>query len=120
MQGSWIATPLEVTDEAGELAWAGRYHAWGKVDSGEDVSLLPRIDQPLRYPGQYADEKARLHYNTFRYYDTDMGRFISQDPIGLDGGENLYGYAPNPIRWMDLLGRAVTPLNAPGITHSRI
>ncbi|MEE5123444.1 RHS repeat-associated core domain-containing protein, partial [Pseudomonas alliivorans] len=27
-----------------------------------------------------------LHYNTFRYYDPEVGRFITQDPIGLDGG----------------------------------
>ncbi|WP_317125102.1 RHS repeat-associated core domain-containing protein [Weeksella virosa] len=31
-----------------------------------------------------------LHYNTFRYYDPELGRFISQDPIGLMGGINLY------------------------------
>jgi hypothetical protein len=30
----------------------------------------------------------------FRYYDLDIGRFISEDLIGLWGGENLYAYAP--------------------------
>ncbi len=45
-----------------------------------------------------------MHYNLFRYYDPDIGRFISQDPIGLRGGLNLYGYAPNPLRWIDPLG----------------
>ena len=65
-----------------------------------------RIEQPLRYPGQYEDESTGLHYNTFRYYDPELGRFISQDPIGLAGGDNLYGYAPNPTGWMDPLGLA--------------
>ncbi|MDR2011974.1 MAG: hypothetical protein LBQ20_02765, partial [Rhodanobacter sp.] len=37
-----------------------------------------------------------MHYNTFRYYDPDIGRFATQDPIGLLGGLNLYQYAPNP------------------------
>ena len=33
-----------------------------------------------------------------------MGRFVSQDPIGLLGGDNLYQYAPNPVDWIDPLG----------------
>ncbi len=99
-----VGTPLEVTDEAGELAWAGKYTAWGKVDKGEDAALAARIEQPLRMPGQYADHGTGLHYNTFRFYDPDIGRFISQDPIGVDGGENLYAYAPNPTMRMDPLG----------------
>ncbi|MEL0618665.1 RHS repeat-associated core domain-containing protein, partial [Cobetia marina] len=45
-----------------------------------------------------------LHYNRFRYYDPAVGRFTTQDPIGLMGGENLYQYAPNPTGWVDPLG----------------
>jgi len=101
-----LGTPLELTDEAGELAWAGKYGAWGKVEGGEDAALMERTEQPLRYPGQYADRGTGLHYNTFRYYDPDVGRFISQDPIGLEGGENLYAYTPNPTGWMDPRGWA--------------
>ncbi len=33
-----------------------------------------------------------------------MGRFVTQDPIGLLGGDNLYQYADNPIRWAGWLG----------------
>lgn len=99
-----VGAPLEVTDEAGELAWTGKYQAWGKVHLGEGQVLLPKIEQPIRYAGQYADESTGLHYNTFRYYDPDIGRFISQDPIGLAGGENLYFYVPNPAGWVDPLG----------------
>ncbi|HHW3172682.1 TPA: RHS repeat-associated core domain-containing protein, partial [Proteus mirabilis] len=45
-----------------------------------------------------------LHYNTFRYYAPDLGRFTQQDPIGLAGGINLYAYAPNPLSYIDPLG----------------
>ncbi|UYZ82727.1 RHS repeat-associated core domain-containing protein [Entomomonas sp. E2T0] len=45
-----------------------------------------------------------MHYNTFRYYDPDIGRFIQPDPIGLLDGHNLYQYAPNPIHWVDPWG----------------
>ena len=62
------------------------------------------VYQPLRYQGQYFDAETGLHYNRFRYYDPDAGRFISQDPIGLAGGINLYQYAPNPLVWVDPLG----------------
>ncbi|WP_315401867.1 MULTISPECIES: RHS repeat-associated core domain-containing protein [Neisseria] len=41
------------------------------------------------FQGQYYDEESRLHYNRFRYYDPEIGRFVSQDPIGLKGGGNL-------------------------------
>lgn len=99
-----VGTPMEVTDEQGELAWAGDYSAWGKQKTDELRALQARIEQPLRYPGQYEDTSTGLHYNTFRYYDPDIGRFISQDPIGLGGGENLYAYAPNPSRWLDPYG----------------
>ncbi|WP_414142611.1 RHS repeat-associated core domain-containing protein [Burkholderia cepacia] len=45
-----------------------------------------------------------MHYNTFRFYDPDVGRFINPDPIGLMGGTNLYQYAPSPISWIDPWG----------------
>ena len=57
-----------------------------------------------------------MHYNTFRYYDADIGRFICPDPIGLGGGINLGSYSPNPLSWIDPWGltcRATTQkLNA--------
>ncbi len=99
-----VGAPLEVTDESGELAWAGKYSAWGKVEPSSQQPAAARTDQPLRYAGQYADDSTGLHYNTFRFYDPDVGRFINQDPIGLLGGKNLYVYAPNPVGWVDPLG----------------
>ncbi|MBI0521000.1 RHS repeat-associated core domain-containing protein, partial [Pectobacterium parmentieri] len=62
----------------------------------------------LRYAGQYADEETGLHYNLFRYYDPVVGRFTTQDPIGLAGGINLYQYAPNPLGWVEPLGLKCT------------
>ncbi|AQY63841.1 hypothetical protein PverR02_01900 [Pseudomonas veronii] len=43
--------------------------------------------------GQYLDRETGLHFNTFRFYDPDVGRFTTPDPIGLMGGINLYAYA---------------------------
>ncbi|AOE99286.1 hypothetical protein ATE40_008505 [Serratia surfactantfaciens] len=63
-----------------------------------------QYQQPLRYAGQYQDDESGLHYNLFRYYEPEVGRFTTQDPIGLRGGLNLYRYAPNPLGWIDPLG----------------
>ncbi|NEK83780.1 MAG: hypothetical protein G3W58_21545 [Pantoea ananatis] len=72
--------------------------------------------QPLRYAGQYSDRETGLHYNLFRYYDPQTGRFTVQDPIGLKGGWNLYQYAPNPQGWVDPLGLTGKPLNSPDMS----
>ena len=62
------------------------------------------LKQPFRFQGQYFDEESGLHYNRFRYYDPSSGRFVSQDPIGLLGGGNLYAYVDNPNQWVDVFG----------------
>ncbi|MDT0137130.1 RHS repeat-associated core domain-containing protein [Acidovorax sp. PRC11] len=62
------------------------------------------LEQNLRLQGQYLDRETGLHYNTFRYYDPDVGRFISPDPVGLEGGLHLQRYAPNPVSWIDPWG----------------
>jgi RHS repeat-associated protein len=106
-----VGTPLEVTDEAGDIAWAGDYTAWGKGRKDTEHADQAKIEQPLRYAGQYEDSSTGLHFNTFRYYDPEVGRFIGQDPIGLAGGGNLYSYAPNPTGWVDPLGWCGTSTN---------
>lgn len=94
-----IGTPREMTSAGGKCLWQGCFYAWGNTNkqTGE-------ISQPLRFQGQYYDDETGLHYNRYRYYDPDIGRFITQDPIGLYGGNNAYLYAPNPIGWVDPLG----------------
>ena len=97
-----LGTPLELVDGDGTPVWSVRYRAWGGIFSID----ADAVSQPLRFQGQYADAETGLHYNRFRYYDPHMGRFLSQDPIRLGGGENLYQYGPNPVWWVDPLGLA--------------
>jgi len=64
-----------------------------------------RCATTLRLPGQYYDQETGLHYNYFRYYDPETGRYITSDPIGLVGGVNAYTYALNsPISFVDPKG----------------
>jgi RHS repeat-associated protein len=106
-----IGTPLEMTDVDGQIVWQATYKAWGEVET----LTASEFEQNLRFQGQYFDDETGLHYNTFRYYDPQVGRFITQDPIGLSGGKNLYGYAPNANGWVDPLGWACwSPKNVAG------
>jgi RHS repeat-associated protein len=93
--------PEELTDENGKILWECSFQLWGKRI--HEIEHEP-IEQNLRYQGQYLDRETGLHYNTFRYYDPDIGRFTQPDPIGLLGGFNLYQYAPNGLTWIDPWG----------------
>ena len=97
-----IGIPREMTDKDGNLLWFGNYTGWGRLK--EETKVTDSAYQPFRLQNQYADRETGLHYNFFRYYEPDAGRFINQDPIGLEGGENLYSFAPNVQGWIDPLG----------------
>ena len=97
-----IGIPREMTDKDGNLVWFGDYYGWGKLKSETNISGIAH--QPFRLQNQYCDRETGLHYNFFRYYEPDAGRFVNQDPIGLEGGENLYAFAPNVKGWVDPLG----------------
>ena len=106
-----LGTPREVTDEQGQIHWEGSYRTWGNT---RKVQATGQIQQNLRFQGQYFDEETGLHYNRFRYYDPEIGRFVSQDPIGLEGGVNQFVFAFNPTGWLDPLGLAATGTMVPG------
>lgn len=99
-----IGVPRELTDEQGKICWYGDYSGWGKLKDGYDLTEDKSVHQPFRLQNQYADEETGLHYNFFRYYEPNMGRFTQLDPIGLAGGMNAYQFAPNVQGWLDSLG----------------
>ena len=93
-----------MADKDGNLLWFGNYTGWGHLKKNE--WLYKNLHQPFRLQNQYAGSETGLHYNFSRYYDPDAGRFVNQDPIGLEGGDNLYTLMPNAIEWIDSLGLA--------------
>ncbi|CAM3315541.1 RHS repeat-associated core domain-containing protein [Paracoccus aminovorans] len=95
-----LGTPQEISNEKGELVWQVALKAWGGIDR----PVIERVENNLRFPGQYHDVETGLHYNRHRHYDPDIGGFVNQDPIRLLGGEKLALYAPNPLSWTDPLG----------------
>ncbi len=100
-----IGTPMQLVAANGETQWQGQPDDWAAV---KNVHGSAR--QPIRFQGQWQDEESGLYYNRHRYYDPQQGRYVSQDPIGLRGGTNLYGYVANPMGAVDPLGLEQTLL----------
>ncbi|WP_172679605.1 RHS repeat-associated core domain-containing protein, partial [Pseudomonas sp. Pf153] len=103
-----LGTPQELTNYGGQIVWSARYHGYGKVreiqhGGGE------RLEQPLRFQGQYHDLESGLHYNRHRYYNPETGRYLTPDPSKLAGGLNGYRYTLNPTGWVDPLGLVDCP-----------
>jgi RHS repeat-associated protein len=92
--------PTRLLDENGKVVWAALYDAWGKV------KRLPveLVEQPIRLQGQYYDVETGLAYNRWRYYCPEIGAFVSQDPMGLAAGSNVYAFGPSVQGWIDPLG----------------
>ena len=97
-----IGIPREMTDKDGNLLWFGNYTGWGRLK--EETKVTDSAYQPFRLQNQYADRETGLHYNFFRYYEPECGRFINQDSIGLAGVSNLYWALQNSQMWADPLG----------------
>jgi RHS repeat-associated protein len=95
-----LGTPVQMHDAHGQRVWAAELDSYGRVRRLEGGAACP-----FRYQGQYEDIEAGLYYNRFRYYDPEAGQYMSQDPVGLWGGElNFYSYVHNPSTWVDALG----------------
>jgi RHS repeat-associated protein len=102
-----LGTPIQATDRSGIIVWSAQYNAFGKVSITTPTATgdKPVIESNLRFPGQVEDAETGLYYNWHRYYDPELGRYVTADPIGLDGGVNLYAYVGgNPVNAVDPLG----------------
>jgi RHS repeat-associated protein len=95
-----LGTPIALTDDAGTVRWKASYTPFGNA-----TVEVNTVENNIRFPGQYFDAETGLHYNYFRDYDPEIGRYIQSDPIGLAGGINTYGYVGgNPVMYSDPYG----------------
>jgi RHS repeat-associated protein len=95
-----LGVPIRMYDRTGREVWSAELGIYGELRNvrGERQAC------PFRWPGQYDDEETGLYYNRFRYYDPRAGQYVSQDPIELAGGFELYAYVRDPLSWIDPLG----------------
>ncbi|WP_044985801.1 RHS repeat domain-containing protein [Sorangium cellulosum] len=103
-----VGTPRELIDAAGRVAWSGAYSAWGElretfVDS-ERAARGRTVEPPFRLLGQYKDEESGLRYTRYRYFDPEVARWCSPDPLGIYGGNDLYGFGGAPTWSVDPFG----------------
>ena len=90
--------PSEEIGPEGKLEWAARKGTWGEgFNAGGASGGEPAL-------GQWYDAESGLHYNFFRYYDPDVARFLSPDPIDLLGGLNAYLAVSDPFTQYDRFG----------------
>ena len=103
-----IGEPLMVTDASNAVVWDAAIDPWGKPVMLSTAS----VPLDLHLPGQWYQETARLHQNWMRDYDPVLGAYIQADPLGIQAGQNLYGYVDgNPLRYADPEGlQRATPM----------
>ncbi len=105
-QGSAVA---QIQGHGAGVDWSLMFDAYGSGAS----SITTRGDPASSFGAQWGyhpDSSTGLELLGHRYYDPATGRFINRDPIGYDGGENLYGYAnDNPVNYIDPSGFIPSP-----------
>lgn len=98
-----LGTPQKMVKKSGQIGWSTIYKSFGNTT----ILKQPTTSNNFRFPGQYSIDNFELSYNWHRYYDPKTGRFLIHDPIGLNGGINLYVYSNNnPISQIDPKGLA--------------
>lgn len=100
-----VGTPQTMTNARGECVWEITQDTWGSTLDLKTVNSDNPFEQSnLRFQGQYYDQETGLHYNRYRYYEPHSARYMSKDPIGLNGGMNTSAYVSDPTQWVDPMG----------------
>ncbi len=98
-----------ISDITGNRIQLTEYEPWGKVSRNDPATNSP--DPEKRFTGQILDPESGLYYYGARYYDPDLARFISPDPIVPSPGDpqslNRYSYVRNnPVKYIDPTGHS--------------
>jgi RHS repeat-associated protein len=90
-----LGSTRALTDASGNLTSTLNYDSFGNVISGSASTRYT-------YTGREADSDTGLMYYRARWHDPQQGRFISEDPIGFEGGLNWFSYVDNnPLQYVD-------------------
>jgi RHS repeat-associated protein len=102
--------PVKMTDAAKAVVWSAVYSPFGAAYSITGSETLN-----ARFPGQWFQLEAGLHYNWHRHYDPSLGRYTQPDPLGFVDGPSVYAYAKNsPNIFVDPDGRRSRSQSKPG------
>jgi RHS repeat-associated protein len=79
--------PVKMTNSAGTVVWSAVYLPWGGAHQ-----ITGAETNDARFPGQWFQLEAGLHYNWHRHYDPSIGRYTQPDPLGFVDGPSVYAY----------------------------
>jgi RHS repeat-associated protein len=103
-----VGQPQKMLNGSGAVSWQRVAGIFGDTVS-QPVGTTSA--NPMRFPGQWYDGTTGLHYNYFRDYEPTTGRYLETDPIGLEGGVNVYAYVGgNPVNRADPNGEFGNPV----------
>jgi len=93
---------IALTDHTGAMAQSKTYSPFGRGLTATGTS-----GNTLGYTGREFDGASGLYYYRARYYDPEVGRFLSEDPLGFEAGVNFYAYVSNnPLNFNDPFGES--------------
>jgi RHS repeat-associated protein len=107
--------PVSLSDGRGNVVWRARVGAFGQLEHEQG-----ELDQPFALPGQYRDAETGLVYNYHRYYAPELTIYLTPDPLGHNGGDQLYAYTSDPIAKVDPLGLSPHDYKGPAPLHGQI
>jgi RHS repeat-associated protein len=100
-----IGSTTSLSNTAGSLAQTYTYDSFGKLTASSGS-----LTNPFQYTGRESDSETSLYSYRARYFDPQVGRFLSEDPVGFWGGANFYAYVKNnPVKYTDMFGLAPAP-----------
>jgi RHS repeat-associated protein len=86
---------------------------------GKQTSSSGSLTNPFQFTGREFDSETSLYFDRARYYDPQTGRFLTEDPIGFDGGINFYAYVlNNPASFVDPFGLKLCKVFLPGLGNT--
>ncbi|MFZ0864778.1 MAG: RHS repeat-associated core domain-containing protein, partial [Candidatus Sulfotelmatobacter sp.] len=95
-----IGSVTSLSNPAAALANTYTYDSFGNLTASSGS-----LTNPFRYTAREFDQETGIYEYRARYFDPIVGRFISEDPMGFDAGNNFYAYVNNrPLNMADPLG----------------
>ncbi|HKN77131.1 MAG TPA: RHS repeat-associated core domain-containing protein [Candidatus Acidoferrum sp.] len=99
-QADGLGSITSLSNGAGALAQTYTFDSFGKQTASSGS-----LTNPFQYTARESDPETGLYYYRARYYDPSIGRLLSEDPLGFDGGSNFYSYTGNsPVNFDDPFG----------------
>jgi RHS repeat-associated protein len=106
-----------VTSANSDVSASYEYGPFGELVRANGSMAL---SNPFRFSTKYHDDESDLVYYGYRYYQASTGKWLSRDPIGEQGGRNLYGTGSDLINFIDPFGLALYAFDGTGNNHRQV